>query len=560
VPLLASTQSWDQFTSVKWYGLAVLAALLLASELVSGPVSWPWGLRRAFLPCLALFVLPLPGALEGGIGWAAPALLERLVGIALVLSFFWYFRARGASLPWVQAGLITSLGVTTAVGLAQAIGVQPFPSLTSGDHRSALFGNVNMAAEFTGFAFVVLLARDRPTPATRKALWLEALLAFSAVLLVLLASRSALLALCTATVSLLVVRRVDPRRLGRLALAAAVGGALFLGLGSLGREGGVEARHLLRGDVQQNKRDSSGLRFAAWQSAWALVHDHPLGVGLGNFPDAFIPYQLEGAKEPSETLYFRSPHNEALRIAAEGGWIALLLALGLGLALARALWREPRVARGRTEAGATLLAGGLYYAVQALFQFPTEVAFGTLAMGGLLGLALACLEPGAEARPGDPRTIVAWRLVGAAAVVVLALWTWRIARSEWLFVAAPRDLEAQEEACRLNPRNLPACVSAAWLLGRAGRDGEAQGTLREVLLRSPHYFPAIKLLGEQALHRGDHEAGCRYLWVYDELFRRKSTVHARLGRHCAPEQFERFRDTIRMPRYAAFPFATGSGR
>lgn len=545
---------------MKWYVLATLASLLLSSELLTGGLRVPTALRRAFLPCLVLFLLPLPEALRAGIAWAAPALLERLVAIALAASFFWYFRGRDADLRWVRAGLALSLAVTTALGLAQAIGVQAFPSLTAGDQRSALFGNVNMAAEFVGFAILVLLARDGRGETKHAALGLESLLAFSTVLLALLASRSALLGLFAATALLVAVGRVDLRGLGRMALAAGLGGAVFLGTGALGREGGLEARHLLRDDVQQNKRDSSGLRFAAWDSALALVRDHPFGVGLGNFADAFIPYQLERAPRPSEALYFRSPHNEGLRLAAEGGWLALPLFLGLGGALAKALWRHPRTSRGRTEAGAVLLGGGLYYAVEALFQFPSEVAFGALALAALVGLAFCVLEP-ADAPVAPTKSAgVAWGLAGGLAVVVMALWTWRIARSEWLFVGAPRDRAAQEEACRLNPRNLPACVNAAWLLGRAGGNAAAEATLREVLVRSPHYFPAIKLLGEQALYRGDRERGCLYLWIYDEMFRRESSVHARLGRYCTPEQFERFRETITVRPGGPFPFATGSSR
>jgi hypothetical protein len=126
-------------------------------------------------------------------------------------------------------------------------------------------------------------------------------------------------------------------------------------------------------------------------------------------------------------------------------------------------------------------------------------------------------------------------------------------------VDAPKDLGAQTEACRLNPRNLPACVTAAWLQGRAGEPEVARATLVRVLQRSPYYFPAIKLLGEQALARGERENGCRSLWIYDEMFRRRSSVHHLLGRYCEPGWFESFRATIPMPRYRAFPFAPATG-
>jgi len=104
---------------------------------------------------------------------------------------------------------------------------------------------------------------------------------------------------------------------------------------------------------------------------------------------------------------------------------------------------------------------------------------------------------------------------------------------------------------------LAACVTAAWLQGRAGEVTTARATLVRVLERSPYYFPAIKLLGEQALARGERQSGCRYLWIYDEMFRRASGVHHLLGRYCEPAWFESFRATIPMPHYGAFPLAAG---
>jgi hypothetical protein len=223
------------------------------------------------------------------------------------------------------------------------------------------------------------------------------------------------------------------------------------------------------------------------------------------------------------------------------------------------LWRSPVVARGRSEAGGLLVAGFVFYLVEACFQFPLDVAMGALALAVLLGLAAACLEPdlayATATRTGARLTRVAWIACGVLVASLVGWAAWRVARSEWLFVNAPKDRGAQEEACRQNPRNLPACVTAAWLQGRAEEPAAAQATLTRVLERSPYYFPAIKLLGEQALARGEPETGCRYLWIYDEMFRRQSSVHRALGRHCEAAWLEAYRATIPLPRYGAFPFA-----
>jgi hypothetical protein len=565
VPLAASTAFSDQFASVKWYLLEALAvAWFLVELLLCGSHGWPRAVWRAFLPCLALFALPLPGALRLGLDWAAPPLAERLTVAGLALSAFWYFRRNGRDLGAVRTGLLVATALTCLLGIAQAVGVQPWPAFTAGDQRSALFGNVNMAAEFLGFATLALLVIETPPLAPRQRLAREVVLAYALAELFFLASRSTFLALGLALTLLWAVGRLPAGRLASLFLAAAMGGTIVLWVAAhVAGTGGAAAEHLLRADVQQHKRDSSTLRFAAWDSTIALIRDHPLGLGLGNFPDAFIPYQLEGAPRPSEALYFRSPHNEGLRLAADGGVFALPLAAALAVGLGLRLWRSPVVARGRSEGGALLAAGLAFYLVEAGFQFPLDVAMGALGIATLLGLAAACLEPEADADAPEVAALstrsrwahaawVAGGLVGASLVGLVAA---RVASSEWLFVNAPKDVRAQTEACRLNPRNLPACVTAAWLQGRAGEPATARATLARVLDRSPYYFPAIKLLGEQALAHGERESGCRYLWIYDEMFRRESSVHHVLGRYCEARWFSSFQATIPMPRYGAFPFA-----
>jgi hypothetical protein len=118
------------------------------------------------------------------------------------------------------------------------------------------------------------------------------------------------------------------------------------------------------------------------------------------------------------------------------------------------------------------------------------------------------------------------------------------------------EVAAQETACQLNPRNLPACVTAAWLRARAGDRRQAHALLVQVLQRAPYYHPAIRLLGEEAAANGDRDEGCLYLWIYDELFRERSSVHTRLGALCGRVPPANLPAGIRMPYYEKFPFAT----
>jgi hypothetical protein len=550
VPLAASPSFWDQFTTVKWYTLEALAVAWFLTEVWRcGSSGWPAFIRERWPACLLLGVLVLLNSLRSGVAWAGPALLDRFCFVLLALASYWYFRRNEGWTGAITLACGAAAGLVVAVGLAQTLGWQPLPSLTAGDQRSAYFGNVNMTAQFLGFAVIVLLGGwEGGGHARAWAILRGALATVSFVYLYFLSCRSVLLALSGALVVLLAVGRLRAGALARMIGAATVAIVLLLRYAPL--------HHFLSPEVMAQKVLSTEMRLAVWRSTLGLIRDHPLGVGSGNFADAFIPYQLGLEMIPGEEIIFRSPHNEYLRVLAEegvpwGGVAAVLL-----FSLLRRLHAGPRIARGRSGLGALLGAGIVFFAVEAFFQFPLGTAFGCLMAAVLLGLALAGLDPRAssteEAGPA-PGSLWLWRglgtLVSATALVLLG----RVAASEFLFVNHADEAAAQRTACRLNPRNLPACVMAAWLQARAGESREARALLVQTLRRSPYYHPAIRLLGEEAAASGDLPGACHYLWIYDELFRERSSFHPRLGALCGNTPPTGFPASVPMPYYGSLP-------
>jgi len=280
--------------------------------------------------------------------------------------------------------------------------------------------------------------------------------------------------------------------------------------------------------VREHKWLTVAQRLSLWQGTLALVRDHPLGVGAANFGDLFMAYGEDVPLVPREDVVFLHPHNEYLRVLAEEGPVLPALALYLLLRLLIALRAAPCPDRWKAPAGLLLLGASVFLSVEAFFQYPLATAFGALAIALLLGLALRFVEPPADPPPassGRLRSAAVLAVLGAAFVVVLL---YRVAASEVLFVNRRDDLAAQARACRLNPRNLPPCVTAAWLEAGTGTTGAARWRLVRLLERTPRYFPAIKLLAEIALAEGDREAGCLYLGAYDVLFREGSSLHGRL--------------------------------
>jgi O-antigen ligase len=552
VPLAASPRLWDQFTTAKWYLLEALAAFWFLIELWRcGSCGWPTFVRQRRLVVLGLAGLVVLNCFRAGVAWAVPALLDRLGFVLLVLAAYWYFRRNGGWMGSIVLGVGLSLSLVVAVGLAQVLGWQALPFLSGGDQRSAFFGNVNMTAQFVGLAVIFLLAG---CPSASHVRVRKTLTAAGFVYLYFLSCRSVYLALAGALAFLVATRRLSVGSLLRMLGTATVGVLILLYLGPLlGEE--TALRGPLSTEVLAHKATSTEWRLAVWKSTLSLIRNHPLGVGSGNFGDAFIPYQLGLEGIPGESVLFRTPHNEYLRTLAEEGLVVGVVVAVLLLSLLRRLHVSPRVGRWRSEHGALLGAGLVFLLMEAFFQFPLGTAFGGLATAVLLGLGVAILEPspGEEGTRAGEGCLVRWRVVGTLVAAIAVIGLGRVATSEYLFVNRRDDLAAQETACRLNPRNLPACVTAAWLRARAGDRRQARTLLVQVLQRSPYYHPAIRLLGEEAAAHGDPQEACRYLWVYDQLFRERSAVHARLGRLCGDEPPAGLPAGFSVPYYRELP-------
>jgi hypothetical protein len=544
IPLLASPWSWDQFTTVKWYALEALAALWLALECFRRG-SWPAWIARARAPLLVLGVLGAVNLGRGGWGWALTPLGERVSVLALAWCAFRYARRRRHPLRWPARATMVAALFTNALGTAQILGWK-LPYLTAGDGRSALFGNVNMAAQFLGWAFALLvIARPRRGVGLARPLQ-ELLLAWTGAHLYFLSCRSVWLGLGLALALLLGLRRVSLWPLLRIGAGAALLVAALL-------HSGAATGYL--DEARRHKGLAASQRLVLWEATLALAADHPLGVGPSNFTHAFPPYQIASGLPRDEAVEYRHPHNELLRVLAEEGWAFTAVGLVVGGWLLVSLARSRRVWSGRTEAGAFLWATGAFLGVEAAFQFPLAVAFGALAFAWWLGMALAALEPLPSADEGDdgsprrvvPAAAIALTAAGIAAVVARAAW------SEYLFVNRAGDHAAQARACRLDPRNLPACVNAAWLEDASGQPDAARARLLAVLERSPYYGPALKLLGEIALSAGEDETGCFYLWLYDALYRGASSVHSRTVQSCRPDWLASYAQQQPIPYYGPCP-------
>ncbi|GAC1564797.1 MAG: hypothetical protein NVS3B14_00580 [Ktedonobacteraceae bacterium] len=232
---------------------------------------------------------------------------------------------------WTIIVLVCIAGITQAFfGYLQAsfnLGPQSF--IRSDILRVyGTFGQPNPYAAYINLPLSIalgltLLGRD----------WLTRTLAGAAATVLAIAeflsqSRGAEIALAAALVFIILAGMPGMRKLFRLLFIALLGfvGALLLGLvpQSLFNPAlkflGLSGISL----VEPNSADySTAERLAHWIAGLHMYFDHPiLGVGIGNYPDAYPPYHIGMFVDP-----LGHAHNYYINVAAEMGTIGLIVYL-----------------------------------------------------------------------------------------------------------------------------------------------------------------------------------------------------------------------------------------
>ena len=125
---------------------------------------------------------------------------------------------------------------------------------------------------------------------------------------------------------------------------------------------------------QKDAESSTAQRVEIWKVASTIAIEHPLtGVGLGAYPDAHFEYAQRPQFDPI-AFGHRDAHSTYLRLAAELGFVGLILFLGLvGSTIADA--ERTRRAAIRTH---PRLAAQLFYMEAGLFAYLVAGIWGSL--------------------------------------------------------------------------------------------------------------------------------------------------------------------------------------
>jgi O-antigen ligase len=242
-----------------------------------------------------------------------------------------------------------------------------------------------------------------------------------------------------------------------------------------------------------------------WRDTLQLVADHPLGVGPGQFPVAFLPYASPEllAVYPRRETIVNDAHSEPLQVLAELGWPGLVAAALLLALLGRGAARAVRAAAADERPMVVGQAAGLAGMVVMSCGSPDQRFFASpMLFGSCAGLLLAI----GPARVWPLRAPARGLLVLLA--VALAALAWRTA-AEGLAVrqlltppaslaqapGASAEVTLQRERVAQSPQDPVARYDLGLALARERRWAEAADAVQTAALLAGGLAPFQRTLG-----------------------------------------------------------------
>lgn len=446
-------------------GAAILLPVYVAFQLVPLPVV----LLRVISPARAALADALvqvhaaraftPITISEPTTWSA---LTRVAGCAIVFLLVRSVAGTPQRRWWVAAPLI---GVGALVSLAAFVAGPGEGGFTAGTYANrnhfANF-NVTILPMAIGYAAVTLYrARQKGSGHVAMAalLLLGAALMFVAVLFSW--SKGGTLALLASLLAMGVIglgQRASTRHrvwVGAAAALLLVVFVLFLTPGGLVERFGVITTS-----------DPTEGRVPIWNDALHLIATYPLvGVGLGNFYPALLPFQSYGLD-----LAWVNAHNDYLQMLSELGIVGSLIAACL---LGVAFWRAIRAAVSDAPQEIRFLGLACAGAMAAFFvhsvsEFNSYVLSNALVLSWVVGAAAGLRVPAERRLSPSPRRAQSGFALTSVALALGALSV--VSSAGWLvFLGSYRDDPQAERAfCRFG-----ICDSAAALETlRAGDDPE----------------------------------------------------------------------------------------
>lgn len=267
------------------------------------------------------------------------------------------------------------------------------------------------------------------------------------------------------------------------------------------------------------------LRWLLYTDTLEMFFQNPLGVGLGQYEFASLPYLGNLFPELNEQLLYHSPHNEFLFYLVEDGVIFTFL-LSLILFLFCYIYFK-NIKKVFCEQPIFFYFLTILF-VQALFQFPLTEPLPYFMIALMIGYFFASLNHETIEISLKPELVTIFFSLNIIAFLVIII----SFSSNYISYNYPMNKNLNKLACTYGSRNWLACLNVSSLAFKAGDYDTAENFARTTLLWHPLNFQGIKMLGYAYLHQGNRQKACCLFEKYDSLFQYQSSLHDFIGQIC----------------------------
>lgn len=420
---------------------------------------------------------------------------------------------------------VPSALVVSSFVLYQFVNSRILKGETEPFYYNGTFGNINMMSEYVVFLLPLgfFLTRNEKTP------WKKALLTVcvtSWVFLILIGQgRSAWmgLGLCFAYS---LIKGMQKREWIMYALPL----VLFMGTKYIPYKGP---------DYALAKEGSLAKRSELYKGSSLMLLDSPLGIGGGNFPFSYMPYQMATKEPPTERERFDTPHNELIKWGIEQGWAFLLVNCLWWLALGWAVFKIP----GSPDLQIFYRTSYLVIGPQIFFQFPFDNPSSSFAMAFIFSIFFLNTKTKELSHRGFRKI--------ATALVVLVVAGKAISFSTAKYIESQKtyDMNALEFGCQINPANWYVCFLYSMKKLNSAFPHDVLPQIEKSMERRPFDYQALRILGLYYIDQKDLNKACSVTKVYDSLFLGQGVFRGINAQFCSsfesPVKFEssqQFRD------------------
>ena len=377
------------------------------------------------------------------------------------------------------------------------------------------FGNIAHSAEYVGLCTALQFGSlTHLWKKNKKSLFLNILSASSLAYIFLSHSRATAIGTIFILLAAVALNKKNLKEIAKILLFSAVFILLINSLKSYMNP--VESAPFIAKDYTE--------RWLLYISTLKMIFENPLGVGVGQYEFASIPY-LKSVSEFNESTIFSTPHNDFLHILAEDGIILSLFLFYFLLSLIYFLWNEiKRIFYSYPE----FIYFSLILLPLATFQFPLANPFPYLMSSMMIGYFFALrTEEYFNFQLTKKLKLV---LVGVNLIAALSFVS--TFGAKYVAYNFPKDQFANKVACSIGNRNWLSCLNVASSYLDEKEYEKAETYVLRTLNWQPLNYQSIRMLGFISLYKGNTKKACELFKAYSLLFREPTLVGPVIEEKC----------------------------